>query len=50
MARPTSVDEVDLDADEFNWILPGQRRNKGVMDKIKECVVARVVAPSQERD
>lgn len=35
--RPTRAEDVNLDADEFNWIIPSQRRNKGVMDKIKEC-------------
>ena len=40
--RPTRAEDVELDADEFNWILPSQRRNKGLMDKIKECYAAGV--------
>ena len=40
--RPTRIEDVDLGADEFSWILDSRRHMKGVMDKIKECYAAGV--------
>ena len=41
-SRPTRREDVDLDTEEFSWILPGQRRSKGLMNIIKDCYIAGV--------
>ena len=42
MEAPKSVDEVDLSSPEYNWIPNSYKTKQALMDKIKECVVARV--------
>lgn len=41
-SRPTSVDEVDLDAPEYNWINKQRKQRKAIADIIKRCIVADV--------
>ena len=39
-SRPTSADEVDLDADEFNWILPHKEGTKASWTKSRIALAA----------
>ena len=36
MDRPTSVDEVDLDDAEYDWIPDSRKKQKAISTKIKE--------------
>ena len=40
--RPTRREDVDLDSDEFSWIIDSRRSAVGIMDKIKDCYIAGV--------